>query len=259
MATPLAWHALDASAVTATLEVDAGRGLSAAEAARRLAQGGPNTLPEPARRTLAVVVLAQFASPLIYLLLAAAALAAALGHVGDAVVIGVVVALNAVIGAVQEGRAEASLRALRTLASHQARVVRDGQPQHVATAEVVVGDVLVLDAGGELAAAVYVRPEADADAEPGAGPVAGSFGMLSVAPELQGRGLGKRMIAVAEAMCAAMGCATVGVRVVNVREELPPFYRRLGYRETGTIPFTDPRVRQPCHFIEMKKALGAQA
>ena len=55
------------------------------------------------------------------------------------------------------------------------------------------------------------------------------------------------------------GCATVGVRVVNVREELPPFYRRLGYRETGTIPFTDPRVRQPCHFIEMKKALGAQA
>ncbi|MBP9208621.1 MAG: GNAT family N-acetyltransferase [Kofleriaceae bacterium] len=121
------------------------------------------------------------------------------------------------------------------------------------------GKFLVLDAGGELAAAVYVRPEADADAEPGAGPVAGSFGMLSVAPELQGRGLGKRMIAVAEAMCAAMGCATVGVRVVNVREELPPFYRRLGYRETGTIPFTDPRVRQPCHFIEMKKALGAQA
>ncbi len=152
MATPLAWHALDASAVTATLEVDAGRGLSADEAARRLAQGGPNTLPEPARRTLAVVVLAQFASPLIYLLLAAAALAAALGHVGDAVVIGVVVALNAVIGAVQEGRAEASLRALRTLASHQARVVRDGQPQHVATAEVVVGDVLVLDAGDAVAA-----------------------------------------------------------------------------------------------------------
>ena len=84
-------------------------------------------LPETRRRSLLAVFGGQFKSPLIYLLFAAAAIALALGHASDAVVIGVVVVVNAVIGAFQEGRAERSLEALRKLTAHRARVVRDRQ------------------------------------------------------------------------------------------------------------------------------------
>lgn len=108
--------------------------------------------------------------------------------------------------------------------------------------------LVVLDgATGGLAAAIQVDPSGDR----------GYFGLLSVDPEYQGLGLGRRMVAVAEALCEAMGCTRMGLRVVNIREELAPWYRRLGYRETGaTVPFTDPRAKRPCHFVEMEKALA---
>jgi GNAT superfamily N-acetyltransferase len=107
--------------------------------------------------------------------------------------------------------------------------------------------LVVLDgAGGGLAAAIQV----DASGE------RGSFGLLSVDPDFQGLGLGRRMVAVAEALCEAMGCRRMGLRVVNIREELAPWYRRLGYRETGaTVPFDDPRAKRPCFFVEMEKGL----
>jgi len=94
----------------------------------------------------------QFKSPLIYLLFLAAGIALTLGHRSDAVVILIVVLFNAVIGALQEGRAERSIDALRKLASHKARVVRGGQDVIVEAREVVPGDVLVLDAGDAIAA-----------------------------------------------------------------------------------------------------------
>ncbi len=94
----------------------------------------------------------QFASPLIYLLLAASAIALALGEVSDAAVIFVVVLLNAVIGTVQEGRAEHSLEALRRMATHKARVIRGGQHVMIEAREVVLGDLLVLEAGDAVAA-----------------------------------------------------------------------------------------------------------
>jgi GNAT superfamily N-acetyltransferase len=108
--------------------------------------------------------------------------------------------------------------------------------------------LVVLDgAGGGLAAAIQVDPSGER----------GYFGLLSVDPEYQGLGLGRRMVAVAEALCEAMGCVRMGLRVVNIREELAPWYRRLGYRETGaTAPFTDPRAKRPCHFVEMEKPLA---
>ena len=110
--------------------------------------------------------------------------------------------------------------------------------------------LVVLDgAAGDLAAAIHVRVEQ--------GDERGYFGLLSVDPAYQGLGLGKRMVAVAEALCEAMGCRTVSLRVVNIREELAPWYRRLGYRETGaTEPFNDPRAKRPCHFVEMAKPLA---
>jgi GNAT superfamily N-acetyltransferase len=109
--------------------------------------------------------------------------------------------------------------------------------------------LVVLDgAAGGLAAAIQVDPS---------GGDRGYFGLLSVDPDFQGLGLGKRMVAVAEALCEAMGCRKMALRVVNIREELAPWYRRLGYRETGTTtPFTDPRVKRQCHFVEMEKPLA---
>lgn len=109
--------------------------------------------------------------------------------------------------------------------------------------------LVVLDgAAGGLAAAIQVDPSGER----------GYFGLLSVDPAFQGKGLGRRMVAVAEALCEAMGCRRMGLRVVNIREELAPWYRRLGYRETGaTAPFDDPRLKRPCHFVEMEKPLAS--
>lgn len=129
----------------------------------------------------------------------------------------------------------------------------DGQPT---SAEEIArllrsGTFLVLEHGGDrpaLAAAVYVE----------AGPEGGYFGMLSVAPELQGMGLGTRLVRVAEAMCEAMGAPAVRLRIVNLREELGRWYRSLGYEEIGTAPYDHRPVKQPCHFVEMQRSIARQ-
>jgi ribosomal protein S18 acetylase RimI-like enzyme len=113
------------------------------------------------------------------------------------------------------------------------------------------GTFLVLEHGGDrpaLAAAVYVEANAGS----------GYFGMLSVAPELQGMGLGTRLVRIAEAMCEAMGAPTVRLRIVNLREELGRWYRSLGYEEVGTAPYDHRPVKQPCHFVEMERSIARQ-
>ncbi len=84
----------------------------------------------------------------------------------------------------------------------------------------------------------------------------GYFGMLSVDPRVQGRGLGRTLIDVSEARLRSLGCRRVEIEVVNLREELPPFYEKFGYVTTEQRPFADPaRASQPCHFIVMTKEL----
>ncbi len=146
------WHALTADTVVGQWGSSAADGLAESEVLRRRAEVGPNALPEASRRPGWSVLLRQFASPLIYLLFMAAALAFGLGQRGDAGVILVVVVVNAVIGAVQERRAERSMAALRRLAALQVRVVRGGREESVAAAELVPGDVVVLAAGDAVAA-----------------------------------------------------------------------------------------------------------
>ena len=81
--------------------------------------------------------------------------------------------------------------------------------------------------------------------------------MLSIEPAHQGRGFGRLLIDVVESRCRAAGCPRIKIHIVNLREELPPFYRRLGYAESGTLPFPIPeKATRPCHFIVMTKALG---
>ena len=146
------WHALDSAAAVAAVDSHAAHGLTNDEAQRRLERFGPNALPEAQRRTRLAVFVGQFKSPLIYLLFVAAGIALALGHVSDAVVVFTVVLLNALIGSFQEGRAERSLDALRKLATHNARVVRDGHERIVEAREIAPGDVLILEAGDAVAA-----------------------------------------------------------------------------------------------------------
>lgn len=122
---PRPWHALEAAAAIASLGSDAGLGLSSHEVARRLAEHGPNELPEPPRRSVILLLLRHFQSPLIYILFVAAALAAGMRHWGDAAVILAVVVTNTLIGAYQEGRAERSMAALRRLSALQVRVLRE--------------------------------------------------------------------------------------------------------------------------------------
>ncbi len=85
----------------------------------------------------------------------------------------------------------------------------------------------------------------------------GYFGLLSVDPVFQGRGLGRRLVAAAEERLREHGHREVEILVVNVRAELVPFYAGLGYRREGEEPFPEGyELRMPCHFVVMRKALA---
>jgi Ca2+-transporting ATPase len=150
---------MDADVVAAALGVDVETGLSAQEAASRLAQNGPNELRAAPRVPAWRRVLAQFQHPLIYLLLAAVAVALVAwwveGRVGwpvDAIVIAAVVLLNGVIGHVQEAKAQNAVATLAKMTAATAAVLRDGKPQRLPSAELVRGDVLVLAEGDAVGA-----------------------------------------------------------------------------------------------------------
>jgi Ca2+-transporting ATPase len=146
------WHRITAADACRETGSDPTRGLTAAEAARRLANHGANLLPEDKRVPLWRVFLRQFASPLIYVLFAAAVLAFALGKHEDALVILIVVIVNALIGTFQEGRAERSMESLRRLSSLQVRVMRGGSEKLIKAHDLVPGDLLLLAAGDAVGA-----------------------------------------------------------------------------------------------------------
>ncbi len=127
-------------------------GLSAEEAARRLAEHGANTPPQPPRRSPASRVLDQLRDPMVMLLLGALVVTLALRDVPDTVIIAVVVMVNTAIGVVQETRAEQAIDALSTMAAPHATVLRDGTFLAVPSADVVPDDLLRLEAGDVVAA-----------------------------------------------------------------------------------------------------------
>jgi P-type Ca2+ transporter type 2C len=145
-------HALATGVVGRGLASDERSGLESAEAAARLAVWGPNYLRPPRRPAYGRMALRQVADPLVLLLLGAAAISAAVGEEPEAAAIGAVIALNAVIGFAQEVAAERALRALAASYAVPATVLRDGVEQSIAGEEVVRGDLLVLRAGGRVAA-----------------------------------------------------------------------------------------------------------
>lgn len=149
----VAWHAEALANVLMRAKATA-EGLSADEAARRLGQHGPNALPTPAGKSSLQRLIEQFNNLLIYVLLAAAVVTALLGHAVDTGVILAVVVLNGVIGFVQEGKAEAALEAIRAMISPKASVLRDGARVTIDAADIVPGDILLLEAGDRVTADV---------------------------------------------------------------------------------------------------------
>ena len=141
------WHSIEASETLAALGTDSAKGLDGEEAARRLKTFGPNILTAKKGKSLLVRVLEQFQDVLIYILLAAAVISILLGEVSDAIIILAVVIINAVVGVVQESKAEKALEALKKLSAPRAVVLRDGTPREVAAEEVVPGDIVQIDAG----------------------------------------------------------------------------------------------------------------
>ena len=139
-------HTADATDVLARLESSAS-GLTEDEAARRLVEAGANTLPEGEVRTVPQMVADQFKDFLILLLIGAAIVSGVLGELADTIAIVVIVVLNAIIGVVQEYRAERAMEALREMAAETATVRRDGRTSEIHAAELAPGDIVLLDAG----------------------------------------------------------------------------------------------------------------
>ncbi|MGX1910082.1 cation-translocating P-type ATPase [Streptomyces phaeochromogenes] len=145
-------YRLPATEVAARLGVDPDTGLCTAEVSRRAESCGPNQLAEPARRPEWLKFLDQFRNWLIGILLIAAVVAGAIGDIKDAVVITVVLQINAVLGYLQERRAERSLEALRRMLVPTATVRRDGEIRLVEARTLVPGDVVLLEAGDRIPA-----------------------------------------------------------------------------------------------------------
>jgi Ca2+-transporting ATPase len=122
-------------------------GLPTATAEARRREAGPNAIPEPPRPGAWRILVDQLASPLIYILIAAALVSVAMGELIDAAVMGVVLLVNTGIGFLQEYRAEHAVRALLRLAAPRARVIRDAREVELAASELVIGDLVLVDSG----------------------------------------------------------------------------------------------------------------
>ena len=146
-----AWHHLSSASACEEIGSDPTRGLSQNEVADRLSRHGSNNLPKDEKKPVWRLFLRQFASPLIYILIAASVLAFVLGKREDALVILIVVLMNSIIGAIQEGRAERSMASLRKLSCSQVRVLRNGMEQMIAASDLVPGDIMLLAAGDAVA------------------------------------------------------------------------------------------------------------
>jgi Ca2+-transporting ATPase len=153
MSTPSpSWHDLSGPDAARRLETVPERGLEDAQARERLARHGENRLAEKPPRSKWLVFADQFRSLLILVLVAAAVLAGAIGDVKDAVVILLVVLINALLGFWQENRAEATLAALKKMLSPEARVRRGGRVEVIPATGLVPGDVVLLEAGDRVPA-----------------------------------------------------------------------------------------------------------
>ncbi len=154
------WHNLSLNEVTEKLATGED-GLTGVEAESRLHEFGLNTLPEGKKLSVISIFLVQFKSPLIYVLIAAALLSYILHHLTDAAFIGVVVLVNAIIGTIQEWKAEQSAKALQQLFQITATVTRDGKKIQIPAKDLVPGDLIYLESGSRVPADIRLHNVTD--------------------------------------------------------------------------------------------------
>src|SRR4249920_3978758 len=147
-----AWHALTVDDVLKRLTTSTEKGLSATEASSRLEKYGPNRLPEGKKRGPFVRFLSQFNNVLVFVLLGAGFVKLMLGLWVDASIIFGVVLLNALLGFIQEGKAEKALDSIRNMLSAEARTTRGGETRMIPAEELVPGDVVLLESGDKVPA-----------------------------------------------------------------------------------------------------------
>src|SRR5215471_3252182 len=148
----IAWHAMAVDEVVRRLTTDMEKGLDAGEASRRLQKYGPNRLPEGKKRGPFMRFLSQFNNILVYVLLGASFIKLMLNLWVDASIIFGVVIINALLGFIQEGRAERALDSIRNMLSAEARTVRGGETRMISADQLVPGDVVLLESGDKVPA-----------------------------------------------------------------------------------------------------------
>jgi Ca2+-transporting ATPase len=146
------WYRLDPQEAIQQIGSDLEHGLTAAEAARRLAEYGPNELVERGRKSPWAILWEQFTGIMVVILIISAVVSVILGETIDALVILIIVVLNAALGFIQEYRAEQAMAALKRLAVPHVRVKRDGHLQEISARELVPGDIILLETGNTVPA-----------------------------------------------------------------------------------------------------------
>lgn len=248
---PEIWQKLSAEETATRLEVDAIRGLSNAEAQSRLERVGMNVLEKGQDIAMWQMFLNQFKDFMVLVLLVATAISGFLGEWSDAVTISIIVLVNAILGVIQEYRAERSMEALRELASPEARVIREGVEIKVPAAELVPGDIVILEAGDRVPADIRLIQTVDLEAveaaltgesapilkhtrslEKEVGP-ADAGNMVFMGTSLtRGRGQG---IIVATGMATEMG--QIAGMIQEAEQEPTPLQRRLAQLGKGLVTF----------------------
>jgi cation-transporting ATPase F len=231
-------HTLPAHEVVLLLNTDPREGLTEAEAADRLDRFGPNALPAPRSSGLARRILRQFHHPLIYVLLAAGAITAGLHEYIDSAVIFAVVLVNAAVGFIQESKAEAALQSLREMVHTEARVVRDGRERRVASAALVPGDLVVVEAGDKVPADIRLLRETEIRVDESAltgesVPVAKNDAVL---PE--GTPVADRLNMVHSGTLVTGGNAAGVVVATGAQTEIGQIHRLVGAAEVLATPLT---------------------
>ncbi|NES12816.1 MULTISPECIES: HAD-IC family P-type ATPase [Micromonospora] len=229
---------MSAHEVVLLLETDPRRGLSGDEADRRRQRYGPNVLPTAGGPGVLRRILRQFHHPLIYVLLAATAVTAVLREYVDSAVIFAVVLINAVVGFVQESRAEAALDSLRSMVRTEARVLRDGQARSVPSEDLVPGDLIELEPGAKVPADLrIVRSDelrVDESALTGESvPVAKDEAELPEVTPVSDR----RNMAYSGTLVTAGGGMGIAV-ATGARTELGQIHRLVGSAESLATPLT---------------------
>jgi len=235
------WHALEVDKVLENLNSDRKTGLTSQEAAQRLAQYGPNELEEAAGRSTLIIIWDQFKNIMLLMLILVAVVSAVLDvRAGqfpkDAIAISAIVLLNGILGYLQESRAEKALAALKRMASPLVRVLRDGKVVEVAAKEIVPGDVMLIEAGSQVAADARIVEESNLQTRESALTGEAQGVEKDTAPLPADAALGERANVVFQGTEVVQGRATVVVTGTGMQTELGRIAALLQSVETEPTP-----------------------